>query len=275
MNHPALAIIGGGNMAHAIYLGAAAAGVLDPARVCIAEPDVSKHAPFRNAVSTAAEAVAWLIRHEEQPGSGQVLLAVKPQTLAAVGQELAPLLASGNRIVLSILAGTPGAKVAAALGGGVRVIRIMPNTPARIGRGITSLALSEGAAPGDERFAESLFGAVGKTVRIDESLTDAFTALAGSGPAYVFYLAEAMLAAARDIGFEDAAADLIVRETIAGSALLLAQSPEPAQALRDAVTSRGGTTAAALDVLEQARVLDAWRAAITAARDRGRELARL
>lgn len=276
--HPPLVFIGGGNMAQAILRGGAGSKVLDPARVAVAEPDPEKRrlltpAPAA-AVATASEALAWLRRVERAPGEGQVLLAVKPQSLGVVAGEIGPLLGSARRVVISILAGTTSGLIREALGGSVAVVRAMPNLPAKIGRGTTAVALGAGAAAGDEEAAMRIFGGIGRVVvRIDESLMDAFTAVAGSGPAYVFYLAEAMMRAAVELGFEEETAGRIVRETVAGAAAMMAEAVEPPAALRAAVTSKGGTTEAAVRVLEEAGVMGAVVRAITAARDRGRELA--
>ncbi|MCH9057700.1 MAG: hypothetical protein IIB55_03625 [Planctomycetes bacterium] len=128
--------------------------------------------------------------------------------------------------------------------------------------------------PGDEALALRIFEAVGDVIRIDEQLMDAFTAVAGSGPAYVFYLAQAMSTAATKLGFDEAQAKQIVQRTIAGAGALLAESPDSPEALRAAVTSRGGTTAAATAVLDESSVMQAMIDAITAAHDRGRELSR-
>ena len=149
----------------------------------------------------------------------------------------------------------------------------MPNLPAQLGEGATAIALGAGAKPGDEKLAIELFGAVGPVVvEVAEDLIDAFTAVAGSGPAYVFYLAQAMTKAAVELGFTSSQADQIVRQTIIGSAAMLRTRSESPQDLRAAVTSKGGTTAAATAVLDEAQVIDTFVRALTAARDRGREL---
>ncbi|MFG0284155.1 MAG: pyrroline-5-carboxylate reductase family protein, partial [Phycisphaerales bacterium JB039] len=160
------------------------------------------------------------------------------------------------------------------LGGTVRGIRVRPNRPAQGQRGISASARGAGAGAGDESIASALLEGVGETVEIPERLMDAFTAVAGSGPAYLFYLAEGMLNAAVRIGFEQEVADRIVRATIAGASALLEASEEPASELRARVTSKGGTTAAALAIFDEARTQETIIAAIRAARDRGAELAR-
>ncbi|MEZ6234470.1 MAG: pyrroline-5-carboxylate reductase [Phycisphaerales bacterium] len=208
-----------------------------------------------------------------------MLIAVKPQMFEAVGAELAPVLSStgqserGEPLVVSIMAGTRAAAIRERLGGAVRVVRAMPNTPARIGQGVTGIAAGPGATEADLAVAERLFRACGPVVvRIDEGLMDAFTAVAGSGPAYLFYLAEAMERAAVAVGFDGATARGMVGQTIRGAAALLEQGADPA-ALRAAVTSKGGTTAAATGSLDRDGVAEAVGRAIAAGRDRGRELA--
>jgi len=149
----------------------------------------------------------------------------------------------------------------------------MPNLPAKIRQGITALCAGAGTRPGDDSFAREIFGGVGPmVVTIEESLMDAFTAVAGSGPAYVFYLAEAMIQASVRLGFDEPTARDIVRETIAGAGNLLADSAEAPEKLRAAVTSKGGTTEAACKKLDEAGVMPAIVEAIRAARDRGREI---
>lgn len=277
---PALAVIGAGNMGRAIILGGLDAGVLSPDRVFVAEPDASKHDALTSHglhaahVSTnPARALELLAAADPR---GQLLLAVKPQMLAHVASALRPALTAAPRTVISILAGTPTAKVREALGGRTPVVRAMPNLPASVGAGATALCVGAGALEDDAAFAEQLFRAVGPlVVRCEEGMMDAFTAVAGSGPAYLYYLAEAMIAGATEVGFPDDDARRIVKQTLVGAAKLLEASPEDPAALRAAVTSKGGTTAAATAFLEAHAVMKAWAQAIVAARDRGRELGKL
>ena len=271
-NQPALAVIGGGAMAQAILGGAAAAGILG-GKVCVADPNQCCRDRFETAVTTAREALEWLASAEGERGTGQVMLAVKPQMLAAVTEEIADLVE--DRVVISILAGARGDLIREALGGRCRVVRVMPNTPAQIQRGTTAIALGAGATEADAAFAETLFRGVGDVVvRLDESMMDAFTAVAGSGPAYVFYLAEAMQRGAIEAGFDGATADQIVTETIAGAAELLQRDSASASELRSRVTSKKGTTQAATDSFDSSGVADAVVKGIIAARDRGVELGR-
>ncbi len=272
-----IAVVGGGNMAQSIVRGAIDAGVLDPRAVTVAEPESSKRDALRlwgvRVAKDSAELGAWLTQAELAPGEGQVLLAVKPQSLDEVAGQLRHTLGPARRVVISILAGTPTEKIRAALGPQVGVVRIMPNLPVRIRKSTTAIALGAGAEEGDDQRAQEIFSAIGRVVSIDESLMDAFTAVGGSGPAYLFYLAEAMIKAAMDVGFDRDTAEWTVRWTLAGAGALLDATDQPAETLRTAVTSKGGTTAAAIAVLDDARVIDAFIRAIRAARDRGRELA--
>jgi pyrroline-5-carboxylate reductase len=271
----ALVIIGGGNMARAIVRGAIDAHVILPSEVVVCEPDEAKRNEFEK----------WGVRttraHAEALGSlkrdGQVLLSVKPQMLGAVADQVRGHWPEreGGVIVISVLAGAPTSRIREALGNNVRVVRAMPNLAASIRQSATALCVGAGAGAGDEDFAAKLCTGIGQlVVRIDESLMDAFTAVAASGPAYVFYLAEAMMRAAVELGFDTGTADRVVRETIAGAAALMAEAFEPPGSLRAAVTSKGGTTEAAARVLDGRGVMEAIVAALTAARDRGAELSR-
>lgn len=274
----ALAVIGGGNMAKAILDGAARAGVL-PHTVIVADPSPQRRALFTRSVERASEAIAQLARAEEVPGSGQVLLAVKPQMLPDVARDVRETIDRGawgtRRVVISILAGATAARVREAFAGRATVVRVMPNMPALVGRGMSAVCLGEGADPHDADLARALFHAVGKVIDLPESQMDVFTAVGGSGPAYVFRLAEAMVAGAIAAGLDPRDALLAVRETIAGAGLLLGDAAETPGELRARVTSKGGTTAAALEVLERGGLERLMVQAIAAARDRGAELSQM
>lgn len=278
MAHPFLAVIGGGNMGKAIITGGVQARILSPSRVCVAEHDAARRSRIAatgvTVFSSANHAMHWLSKQAASPAEGQVLLAIKPQSLADTCVECDAAGGLDGRVLISILAGTPSAKLAERFPGAL-VVRAMPNLPAAIGQGATAICLGAGVADVDAKFAESIFKGVGPLVlRVDESLMDAFTALAGSGPAYVFYLAEAMIAAGLAMGFTPEQASAITRATIAGSGDLLAQSSDAPEQLRAAVTSKGGTTQAATVVLDDKQVRADLIAAILAARDRGTELSR-
>ncbi len=259
-----LGIIGAGNMGMAILRGALDAGVLSPQTTVVVdvEPDRREEAA-RLGCSTTADVA-------ELREAGQIMLAVKPQGFDGVAGALGRL--QRPTVVISIMAGLGGRAIRAALGPAARVVRVMPNTPCQVGAGMAAIALGDGAEPGDEALAVGIFEALGRTVTVQEALMHAVTAVSGSGPAYVFLLAEAMEKAAVDLGLDPAQAGLLVRQTILGAGKLLAESGRSPSQLRAAVTSPGGTTEAALREMDRRELSAIIRAAVTAARDRGVEL---
>jgi len=264
--------VGGGNMAHAIVGGALAAGAMDPTRLAVIDPSAERRALFPTAFARAEEGMAWLARS----GRAAVVLAVKPQMLDEACAPIRDSIGSLDAppLCVSILAGTPIERVRSAMGGAVRVIRVMPNTPAQIGRGMSAVAPGEDAHAEDLAMVRTLLGSVGLVETIGEAMMDAFTAVAGSGPAYIFYLAESLARGAEAMGFDPGTARRIVEQTVIGSAALLEASGEDAAALRARVTSKGGTTHAATETLDERRVMEAFIAALVAARDRGAEIGR-
>lgn len=269
-----LLFVGGGNMAHAIFSGAHASGVLEPSRVGVLDRNADRRGLYETAFESAGDAMDWLV---DVGGDGcGIVLAVKPQTLGVAAEALKPRIeeAGLKPTVISILAGTRSDGIFDAMGSGCRVVRVMPNTPAQVGLGMSAIAGSGSSTDPDVELAERLMSAVGDVVRIDEAMMDAFTAVAGSGPAYLFYLVEAMTKAAVSLGFDDAMARRIVERTVIGSASLLDASDDEAAVLRSRVTSKNGTTYAATTTLDERGVMDAFVHALTAARDRGVELGR-
>jgi len=269
---PVLGVIGGGAMAEAIIGGALDAGALTPDRVAVADPNPERRRVFEARSIRAFEPgpglASWL---GDRGGRPHVLLAVKPQMLPDASAAFAPSLRPiAPLTIASILAGVTRAGLAAAFGEGHGYVRLMPNTPAAVRRGVTALARSDDAA--DTSFVHALFEAVGVVLEMPEPMIDAFTGVAGSGPAYVFYLAEALARAAQDVGFDAATARTLAERTVIGSAELLRVFDDDAGTLRARVTSKRGTTEAAVGVLDEAGVMDALRRAVAAARDRGREL---
>ncbi len=225
----------------------------------------------------------WL-RHQAQNGlrlnppalsrASVCVLAVKPQMMGEALPAVAKMAESGTLFV-SIAAGTPISYFESAFGPDCPIVRAMPNTPASVGRGITALIGNKAATEDHMRLAEALAGAVGETVRLtDEDQMDAVTALSGSGPAYVFHLIEAMAAAGAAEGLPPDLALRLARATVTGAGELAAQSAEDPGQLRVNVTSPGGTTAAALEVLmaEGAGLTELVSRAVKAASDRSREL---
>lgn len=262
--------VGAGNMARAIAAGAIRAGSMSLDAVAALDPGAEGPGDIRTVFTEIGDARAWLDR---QGAGAALILATKPQAFPTVAQAWRGVLDAGpSRLVVSILAGTTTRVLAGGLGPNARVVRVMPNTPIRLGMGMSALSAGPNAGEADVARAEALFASVGRTLRIDEGLMDAFTALAGSGPAYVFYLAEAMAQAGEQLGFDREAALTVVRQTVAGAGALLAHAPETPRALRAAVTSKGGTTAAATGVMDESGVFDAVVRAVHAARHRGAEL---
>jgi len=206
-------------------------------------------------------------------GAALVVLAVKPQVLLGVLAGIRAALPA-EALVLSIAAGVPTGRIEAALSGAARVVRAMPNTPALVGCGAAAICAGRQATADDLAAAERLLGAAGLVVRVAEKDMDAVTALSGSGPAYVFYLMEAMLEAARRMELPAAVAQPLVYATIKGAAELIQQQGLPPQELRRRVTSPGGTTAAAMDVQDRRQVMAALVEAMLAAHRRAGELAR-
>lgn len=261
--------VGGGNMASAMLGGLVARGVA-AADLSVVEPDAAQRARLSERFGVAAHASmeAVLARTTDD---ATIVLAVKPQQMRGVAQELAPGL--GGRLVVSIAAGIRALDLSRWLGGHARIVRAMPNTPALVGAGITGLAALPGLSDSDRERAGAVVAACGATVWVDdESLLDAVTAVSGSGPAYVFYFMEAMLEAARGLGLDDAQARALTVATFQGASLLAARSDDPPAVLRERVTSRGGTTHAALETLRASDVAGRFVQAIRAAHARSVEL---
>lgn len=274
-------------MAVAILRGGIAAAVIDASRVFVIEPDTAKHAALNElrvrVSSSASEGVEWIssINHAGEEtlkpwaATGQVVLCVKPQMLL---QAAADIRAAFNspRVVISILAGTPSSIVRRSLGEHARVVRAMPNLAASISQGVTAICLGDGASDADDAVAHAIFHAVGPMVmRLDESKFDAFTAMAGSGPAYLFYLAQGMIEGGVRAGLSREESNNATRQALLGAAMLLSRSDQAPELLRAAVTSKGGTTAAAVGVLDNREALRAIADAIVAGAARGAELAKL
>lgn len=200
-----------------------------------------------------------------------VVLVVKPQDTMALLAEIGSAIPAGA-LVISIAAGIRTSSIESAVTPGANVVRAMPNTPARIDQGVTGVSGGAGCSADALALAEDLMSSVGLVVTVPEDLQDAVTAVSGSGPAYLFYLAEAMTAAGVDLGLSEDDAVRMVNQTLLGAAMLLSTSGESAADLRRKVTSPGGTTAAAIGTMEARDVGAGVQAALAAARDRSREL---
>lgn len=265
---PPVAFIGGGNMARAL-IGGMVRGGASAQDIHVSEP----YAPNREGLA-AEFGVATTEDNAAAASKGAVwVLATKPQVLRGVCEALAPLAQAQRPLVVSIAAGITSAQLDRWLGGGIAVVRTMPNTPALLGAGVTGLYATAATSNAQRALADQLLRPAGETVWIDdEALMDAVTAASGSGPAYVFLLAEAMQAAAEAEGLPTDAARTLVVETIAGAARMLKESGETATTLRQRVTSPNGTTQAALDAFAAGGFTPLVAAAVHAARSRGAEL---
>jgi pyrroline-5-carboxylate reductase len=200
-----------------------------------------------------------------------VVLACKPQQFAALSSQLAE--AANGKLVVSILAGTPLARLGEKFSHARNIVRTMPNTPGQIGAGVTAFAPLRKLSEKDAAIVENTLGSLGNFHEVEEADLDAVTALSGSGPAYVFEFAAALREAGVNCGLDESLAEALVVDTLLGAAMLLADSEERPEALRDAVTSPGGTTAAALNVLKTGKFRDLIDRALAEAKARSRELA--
>jgi len=260
-----LVLVGAGKMGGAMLEGWLALG-LDPAKIAIMEPK-----PSDNITALAARGVR--LNPASVNDASVIVIAIKPQEAAAVVPTLKPL-TNANTVAISIMAGPKIGFLRGALGD-IAIVRSMPNTPAAIGRGIT-VAVPNARVSRDQRtLADTLLHAVGVVEWIDdETLIDAVTAVSGSGPAYVFLLAESLARAGAAAGLPADLADRLARATVSGAGELLHRSSHDAAMLRENVTSRGGTTAAALGVLMADDGLGPLMdRAVAAATKRSRELA--
>ncbi len=263
-----IGFIGGGNMASALIRGFLAARLYKPGEIIVSDVE----AATRRAVKGKLKVAVTADNRDVAAAAPVLVLAVKPQTLAAVLEDLRPAL-TPRHLVISIAAGWPTARIERALGGDVRVVRAMPNTPALLGKGMAVAVRGRYATPADEKLVLTLLRTVGRARAVpDERMLDAVTGLSGSGPAYVYLFAEAMIAGGVAAGLTNEAAQELALQTLTGAAAMLQESGEPPARLRDAVTSPGGTTQAGLDELRRRGFGDAVQAAITAATRRATEL---
>ena len=259
-----IAILGGGVMGETLAAGFLARLTPSPS-VVIAEKRTERAAELADRLDVRIAPMAEAVSNADI-----VVLAVKPQDFRAMLAELAPSLQPGA-LVISIAAGIPTSMMEELLPGAA-VVRVMPNTPARINRGVSGISAGSACTAADLELAARLMESVGVVVQVPETLQDAVTAVSGSGPAYVFYLAEAMIAAGMEMGLSASDARLMAVNTILGAGELMAANDEDPAVLRANVTSPNGTTAAAIASLNASEVHAAVVSAMTAARDRSIEL---
>lgn len=263
-----LAFIGGGKMGEALMGGLIAQGWCPASEIAVVEPSAE-----RRAVLAAAYPDIHLCELADVTDT-DVVIAVKPNHVPEVATGLA---ANNIGRVLSIAAGVTVATLEAGFGSdlhrpGVRVIRAMPNTPALVNQGASAIAAGSAADASDLEWAAGILSSVGTVEVLSEDLLDAVTGLSGSGPAYVFLVAEAMIAAGIEVGLSAESADALARQTLLGAATLLSESGDDPAQLRANVTSPNGTTAEGIAVLQQRDLMGIFAEAITAARDRSIEL---
>jgi pyrroline-5-carboxylate reductase len=257
-------LIGAGRMGSALLKGWIARGI---GPITVVEPK-----PSAEIKTFAKKKKITLLAGVPAKKFAACVVAIKPQILKDGAGALADI--AGTALMISIAAGTDTKRLAAAWGSKARIVRAMPNTPGAIGQGITGLYAGKGVSPADRKRAAALLAALGETLWVkQEGLIDSVTAVSGSGPAYLFLMAEALTAAGIAEGLSKADAEKLARATVSGAGALLAADKSPAAALRQAVTSPGGTTEAALKVLmRDDGLVSLMKRAVSAARKRAEEL---
>lgn len=260
-----IAILGAGKMGEALLSGMLRAGVAPDGVIAAVRRDERAEAlrdSYGIEVTSAAQAAGK---------ASTLLITVKPQDMGALLEEIAPVVRT-DQLVISVAAGIPTKTIESRLAADIAVVRVMSNTPVLVDEAMSVISAGRHAREEHLRRAEELLRPVGKVLRIPESQQDAATALSGSGPAYVYFLVEAMVDAGILLGMSRASALEMVKQAVYGAATMLRESGEHPVILREAVTSPGGTTINAIRELERHGVRAAFLAAIEAARDRGREL---
>ena len=257
-----LQIIGGGNMGEALLRGLLKNNWASEDELHVVEP-VSERRDY------LAVTIPGISISEEPLSELDSLIAVKPDKVPEVLEILSKL---NPTRVLSIAAGVKVSSMEKIMGEKVRVLRAMPNTPALIGKGSAGVAAGSSATDEDLVWAVEILSAVGSAMVVEESQLDAVTGISGSGPAYLFFLAEALIDAGCEVGLSKDESQSLVEQTLLGAAALLYESDDPAEALRQKVTSKGGTTAAAIEVFENASFRDTIRRAVFAATERSLQL---
>ncbi len=265
MNDPIIAFIGAGNMARSLVSGLLATGV-PAARLRASDPD-----PDQRRQLAALDVTTFDDNDAATAGADVVVLAVKPQVL---GRVLETLSVEGSQLLLSIAAGVPLAAMESRTPPGTAIVRCMPNTPALLGAGITGLFANRSVSEAQGRAAENILAAAGSVVWVDEeSRLDAVTAVSGSGPAYFFYLMEALIDAGEALGLDRDTATRLTLETAYGAARMAREGSQSPAQLRANVTSPGGTTERALTILDAHDTKAVLQQAVAGAAARARELA--
>ena len=262
-----LGFLGAGKMATALARGFIQAGLTSPKQVMASDPNEAARAAF--AKETGARSASSNV--EVAKFARTLLLAVKPDYVSAVLSEIRPHF-TAEHLLISIAAGVPLAKLESALGMAPRLIRVMPNTPALIGASATAFAPAKSALPEDVTLAQCLFSAVGLAFQLKESLLDAVTGLSGSGPAYVYLMIEGLSDGGVAAGLPRDVATRLAAQTLLGGARMVLETGLHPGALKDMVTSPGGTTIEGLHELEKGKVRGTLISAVRAATDKSRRL---
>jgi pyrroline-5-carboxylate reductase len=262
-----IGFLGAGNMGEAMIKGLLQAGLVDAKAVFATDvrTDRLEQLAREYGIGTVVSNTALVAE------SDVVILAVKPQIMGTVLREVADAV-DGRKLVVSIAAGVHTRTLRSHLGKPVRLIRVMPNTPALVLEGVTAIARAEGLAPGDLETAEALFGAVGRVVVLDEDALDAVTGLSGSGPAYVAVVIESLADGGVKMGLDRQTAMALSVQTVLGSAKLIRETGVHPGQLKDMVSSPGGTTIAGIAALEEGGIRRTFISAVEKATQRSREL---
>lgn len=262
-----IGFLGAGKMATALARGWTAAGLVRTEHILASDPVPQARTSFaQEAGAAATEDNLAVVR-----GSRLVVLAVKPQNMGALLQEIRPAL-KPEHLVVSIAAGIPLAQIAERLGASTRLIRVMPNTPCLVGASASAYSASSTATADDIRLVDRLLNSVGRAIAVPEKLLDAVTGLSGSGPAYVFVMIEALSDGGVRMGLPRDVATLLAAQTVFGAAKMLLETGRHAGALKDMVASPGGTTIAGLHELERGGLRGILMDAVEAATERSTEL---
>ncbi len=261
-----LGVIGAGNMAQAILRAVVYSGFLAPEEIVVADVHQEKRQQLSSSLG-----VGWAPDNLVAARCPKVLLSVKPQNIPEVLAEVQEIVAA-EALVISIAAGVSTAHLDKGLGGRGHIVRVMPNTPMLVGAGMSAIAAGPRATDDDVQWTERFFAASGKTVPVDESMMDAVTAVSGTGPAYFFYVIEAMIEAGIAEGLTPEFAFQLSVQTCAGAAKLLAETGTAPETLRAKVTSPNGTTQRAVETLDGFGSKEHWVTAVRAAAARSREL---
>lgn len=271
MSKHTLALIGSGNMGRSLLAGLIQHGFPEK-QLWISDPDTEKLRTLQQQfnINTTTD------NEQAVKEADVVILAVKPSIMPSVTKSIAPVVQIKKPCVISIAAGIPEKNLQSWLGGNIAIVRCMPNTPALIGKGASALYANHFVNDNDRKLAESILRAVGITVWLEqEKDMDAVTALSGSGPAYFLLLIELLQNIGESFGLSPETARLLTLQTALGTACMAEESTESARQLREHVTSKGGTTEAAINVLEKEKIRDIFEKALQAACSRSKELANI